>query len=155
MKRWAWILCGLLIFGFAENTGAQMESLQPVQLLQVLKDDNGITIKTDTMDYGRGETLWAALKDLQDTSEKRIFLETADMLVLGEHTESLLPELKRILRPAVQVCRSKEEMDLPQAAAFLKTHGSNRILGEITKQNAVIPELQLAGGRLRLAGNKG
>ena len=155
MKRWAWILCGLLIFSFMENTGAQVESLQPVQLVQIHKDENGITLETDTKDFGRGDTLSGALENLQATSEKRIFLETADMLILGRNGELLIMELKTILRPAVQVCRSEDKLDLFQAAAFLQNHRSSVILAEIPDGNTELPELQLAGGRLRLAGNNG
>ena len=155
MKRWTWLLWGLLIFGFIENTGARMESLQPVQLLQVIKDESGVTLKTDTKELGRGRTFCRALENLQETSEKRIFLETADMLILGEHAEELLPELKKILRPAVQVCKSDAELDLSQAAAFLENHRSEKILAEITEDTEELPDLQNTGGRLKLAGNNG
>ena len=154
MKRWTWILCGLLAFGFMEKTGAQVEVLQPVQLLQVQKEKGIIWLKTDTEDFGSGESLQAAMKNLQETSEKRIFLETADMLILGENTQELLPELRTLLRPAVQVCGSKDELDLAQAAAYLKNHRSSITLAGITEEERKLPELKAEGGRLRLAGNQ-
>ena len=154
MKRWMWLLCGLLAFWMIEETGSQVEQLQPVQLLQVTKKNGSIFLRTDTKDYGRGETLQSALADLQETSEKQIFLETADMLVLGENTENLLPELKMYLRPAVQVCSIRDEIDLSQAAVYLKNHGSQVRLGR-WEEDRKLPELKAAEGRLRLEGSNG
>ena len=154
MKRWMWLMCALLLFCLMEQTGAQVEMLQPVQLLQVSKINGSIWLRTDTKDFGTGKTLQDALEDLQATSEKQIFLETADMLILGENTEYLLPELRAYLRPAVQVCRTVGEMDPAQAAAFLENHSSRLTLGEYAEKSQ-LPELKAAGGRLRLAENHG
>ena len=154
MKRWMWLLCGLLAFWMIEETGSQVEQLQPVQLLQVTKKNGSIFLRTDTKDFGMGETLQSALADLQETSEKQIFLETADMLVLGENTENLLPELKMYLRPAVQVCSIRDEIDLSQAAVYLKNHGSQVRLGR-WEEDRKLPELKASEGRLRLEGSNG
>ena len=154
MKRWMWILCGLLVFSLMEETGSRVEELQPVQLLQVTKKNGSIWLETDTNDFGRGDTLKNAMEDLQITAEKQIFLETADMLVLGENTESLLPELRRYLRPAVQVCRTQDDIDLTQAAVYLQNHRSYITLSRLSAE-VTLPELKAAGGRLRLAGNNG
>ena len=133
-----------------EETGSQVEMLQPVQLLQVTKLNGSIRLRTDTKDFGAGKTLQDAMEDLQATSEKRIFLETADMLILGENTEYLIPKLRRYLRPAVQVCRINEEMDPAQAAGYLQNHRSPATLARY-EEFKELPQLRAAGGRLWLA----
>ena len=150
MKRWMWILCGLLAFCLIEETGAQVEKLQPMQLLQATKENGCICLRTDTKEFGKGNTMLTAMRDLQDTAEKKIFLETADMLLLGENTEMLLPELRKLLRPAVQVCRVRGGIDLSQAALYLQNHSSNVTIGRMTAFKE-LPELKEEGGRLRLA----
>ena len=107
MKRWMWILCGLLAFQMLEKTGSEMETLQPVQLLEVSRQGRWILLRTDTGDRGMGENLLSALQDMQESSRGRIFLETAEQVILKKGTESLVPELQQLLRPAAAVCMGK------------------------------------------------
>ena len=153
MKRWMWILGALLAFQLMEKTASDIEQLQPVQLLEVSRSRGEILLRTDTGDQGRGRNLEAAMKNMADTSEKRIFLETADQLLLRKNTEYMVPELYRLLRPAVRVCRVGQKVDLKQAAEFLSTHEPRNTLGKLYAGEGQLPELKVERGRLKLAGN--
>ena len=153
MKRWMWILGALLAFQLMEKTGSDIEQLQPVQLLEVSRSRGEILLRTDTGDQGRGRNLEAAMKNMADTSEKRIFLETADQLLLRKNTEYMVTELYRFLRPAVRVCRVGQKVDLKQAAKFLSTHEPRNTLGKLYAGEGQLPELKVERGRLKLAGN--
>lgn len=152
MKRWMWILCGILVFQFLGETGEEVENLKPVQLLYAEKNGMEILLETDTGDQGRGQSLEEALENMQETASGRIFLETADQLLLSEDSEELLPELQRVLRPAARVCIAEEKPDLKEAAEFLTFHKPETTMGRLKSGIILLPGLILEEGRMRLEG---
>ena len=155
MKRWMWIICGILAFQMLGKTGEDLETLKPVQLLQVEKEQEQIILKTDTGDRVRGNTLRLALEDMQETADGRIFLETADYLLLTEGTEELVPELRKQLRPAVRLCMAEKNGNLKKLAQFLSAHEPGVSLGQYGYGKEKLPVLIMRKGRLKLAGNYG
>ena len=149
MKRWAWILCGILLMGTGGKTGEDLETLKPVCLLEVSWKKGSVMLRTDTGDYGTGASLQSALKDMEETSSGRIFLETADFLLLEGNAEALLPEIWEKLRPAVRVCRTEEKLDLRQAAEYLSVHLPETTLGGMEREGDIPPELIKEGERLK------
>ena len=150
MKRWMWILCGILVFQLLGETGTQVENLKPVQLLYGSREADKIILKTDTGDMGSGESLQEALANMQKTASGRIFLETADLLLLSESSADLLPELRTVLRPAVRVCIANQEPDLKAAAEYLSYHEPETILGQLRSRKYPLPELILKEGGMEL-----
>ena len=152
MKRWIWILCGVLLFGLMGENGTEIENLKPVQLLEISRENGRILLQTDTGDRGRGRNLQEALEDLQASSDGRIFLETADLLLVRKNTEDLLNHLDSILRPAVRICITESQVDLQKAAKFLSCHRPERTLGEYRTGRKSLNRLLLKEGKMYLEG---
>lgn len=122
MKKWIVMLLAALWFTVLPSSGTELGQLHPVSLLAIQTEGKTIHISTDTMDEGAGETLDAALRNLEDTTPGHIFLDTAENLILTEQTRFLLPRLKQLLRPGVTVCIAKTQIDPKTAADYLNTH---------------------------------
>ena len=150
MKRWVWLLCGILLMGAGGKQGVELENLKPVSLLEVRREDGIITLRTDTGDYGTGKTWQAALKDMEETSTGMIFMETADFLLLCENTDELLPEICEKLRPAIRVCKSERKIDPQSAAEFLSAHPPCTTLGAVFREGKEPARLLKEGGRLKI-----
>ena len=122
MKKWIWMLVALLVFTALPSPGAELGELHPVSLLMVSDPEKIIRLSTDTLDHGEGETLDAALQNLEDTTPGHLFLDTVETLILTEQTRYLLPQLKKLLRPGATVCIAEGELNLEAAPEYLHTH---------------------------------
>ena len=63
-----------------------------------------VRLQTDTGDTGVGINPNSALKDMQEHAVGKLFLETADYLILQAGCEEMLPALSEMLRPSCKVC---------------------------------------------------
>ena len=142
MKRWLWILLAVLTVHLLGTQGTNLEDLEPVQLLQAEQREGKILLKTDTGSEGQGSTLDQALEDLKQSASGRIFLETAEQVLIVEGAESLLPGLSRVLRPGVRVIRGKKPMEPAQAAAYLRVHKTKTTLADVRAGAKNLPLLQ-------------
>ncbi len=146
MKRMMWFLAALSMVLLMRLPGqsADVAELEPVETVLVCRRDGGICITTDTGATGTGENLPLAVEDLNRHASGRIFLDTADyLLVEGEDisweesgrifldtADYLLvegediswEELYPVFRPGCWVCRASGVEDLEAAGAFLKIH---------------------------------
>lgn len=122
MKKWLIMFLALLAFAVLPTSGTELGELHPVSLLMVRSRGKQIQLYTDTLDRGEGETLDAALKNLEDTTPGHLFLDTVEYLILTERTKYLIPQLKQLLRPGVAVCIGEEELDVQALPEYLKTH---------------------------------
>ena len=121
MKKWI-VLLALLAFELLPSQGTELGEIHPISLLAVDMEGKNICLSTDTMDTGVGETLDAALANLEDTTPGHLFLDTAENLVVTEQSRFLIPELEAVLRPGVMVCMTDTEIDLNTASEFLHQH---------------------------------
>lgn len=122
MKKWLIMVLVLLIFAVLPTSGTELGELHPVSLLMIQTQGKQIQLYTDTLDRGNGETLDAALKNLEDTTPGHLFLDTVEYLILTEQTRYLIPQLKQLLRPGVVVCMGEGELDVQALPEYLKTH---------------------------------
>lgn len=97
--------------------------LIPVQVVSVYKENGWTVIETDTEDKGIGGTAKQALRNLKDTACGRIYLDTAQYLLLGMDAADAVEELRGELRSTVRMCQSDKQVDLTQAAKYLTVHG--------------------------------
>ena len=101
MKRW--LIGGVMIIALAllngENrTGTDIAELEPAQVLWV--DEAGaVEVRTDMGQMGRGRNLDEAVRDMEQTATGRVFLETAEYLLVTPGGATRLDELCRLLRP--------------------------------------------------------
>ena len=122
MKNRIVILLALLVFTALPSSGTELGELHPVSLLVIRTQGKKLQLLTDTMDMGEGETLDAALRNLEDTTSGHLFLDTVENLILTEETQFLIPQLRQILRPGVAVCATKSELNPETASEYLNSH---------------------------------
>ena len=130
MKKWMFMLLALLAFTVLPSSGTELGELHPVSLLVVRTQGRNIQLLTDTVDVGAGETLDAALQNLEDTTPGHLFLDTVENLILTEETIYLIPQLKQLLRPSVTVCVTESELNSETAPEYLHTHTPKQKLSD-------------------------
>lgn len=131
--------------GLLPFTGTDVGKLHPVEVLAVSVSDEQITVETDTGLEGTGKSLKAAIEDLKQTSAGKIFLETANYLLVNEDGISLLPELFALLRPACQVYISAGSGKMDKVSKYLESHPSDVTLLRYMQGMENIPKLSLQG----------
>lgn len=102
--------------------GEDVGKLLPVELIQIYKEADSVVIATDDGAGGTGATVRDAIGNLKATTAGVIFLDTADYLLVDETAAEEVTVLTEYLKPSVRVCASVGEIDLKEAAAFLKVH---------------------------------
>ena len=154
MKRGIWILLAIGALLLTGETGMDLEDLRPVETLLLSTEEEQVILETDTGDRGEGESLPAAVRNLNETSEGRIFLETAAFLIYRPEAAPVLPQLKSWLRPETAVCVAEENLDVKTAGRFLNFHRPDCTLRELWKKSEEPPVLSMEKGRYRLAGEE-
>lgn len=154
MKHWVWYLVGLLVTAVAFGmpfTASDVAKLQPVQVVQVSVETDGITVQTDTGDLGIGETLSGAFDDLKRTTPGYVFLETAQYLLVTHSAAPLLQELSLYLRPGCSVYMLYGEAELTKVAQYLSAHASDVTLRDCAAGDCSLPLLMAEGGKVSVA----
>lgn len=153
MKHWVWYALAVAVLsalGFAPFRGMDVAELAPVELLRVSEKGGVYFVETDGGEVGRGNDLQAAFADLESKASRKIFLETAEYLLIQPDLIQLLPELTGRLRPACAVCLEYGEADLGKTAPFLETHKPQVTLQDVRAGENHIPALMIWEGRMRL-----
>ncbi|MDO5153925.1 MAG: hypothetical protein Q4D50_11305 [Eubacteriales bacterium] len=149
MKRWIILAAAAAVVLMSPSRKeTDVGELLPVELLYIYKEESGIWVQTDTGDLGIGADLQSALKDLKETAPGKIFLDTADYLIITKETVDLLPQLWGILRPSTEVCLGINADT--QAAAFLSAHKPGVTLNDIRSGGRFLPTLIRTGERYYL-----
>ena len=132
MKRMMWLLAALSMVLLMRLPGqsADVAELEPVETVLVCRRGSDICITTDTGATGTGENLPLAVEDLNRHASGRIFLDTADYLLV-EGEDISWEELYPVFRPGCWVCRASGIEDLEAAGAFLKIHPPSNILLQV------------------------
>lgn len=153
MKRWLWYAAALaLILAVSAESyrGNDVGELRPVQTVRILVRDGVKVIETDSGELGEGETLQDAFADMEATSPARIFLDTAEYLLITPDCKDLLPELMDYLRPSCCLCLIEGEADLEQVGRFLQIHVPDLTLMDFRAGMDEIPLLRTVNGRMEL-----
>lgn len=148
MKRWiVYALAAAALLTLRPKEMKDVSGLIPVELLYINKEAGLIRAETDTGAVGKGRSLEAALKDLEQTAPGRIFLETADYLIITINTANLLPKLAEVVRPATEVCIGIH-VDA-EAVSYLNAHRPTVTMKDIRAGATVIPTLVRSEERYR------
>lgn len=153
MKRLLWYLtavAAVLFLSGAESAGMDIGKLQPVQVVLVAEESGTVLVSADTGEWGSGEDLAQAMKDLQTTSSLEVFLETADYLLISPNCEDLLPSMKDYLRPSCVVCVVEGQPDLMQVGQFLQRKKPKVTLLQYDAGERVLETLFIEEGRMYL-----
>lgn len=153
MKRWLWYGAALLLVwavGAESFAGRDVGAFQPVQTLQVTREDGRIRVETDTGEWGEGTSLCEAFENMENTADAEMFLDTAEYLLIGMDCEDLLDELMERLRPSCNICRVVGKVDPAQVGLYLRAHPPKRTLMEYRAGLKEIQVLEGDGGRMEL-----
>lgn len=153
MKHWVIYLAAaviVIVLGWLPFPVSDVGDLQPLEVLYVFRQNDGLCLASDTGDRGRGATMEAAFQDLREGAAGEIFMDTADYVLLGFGTEDQVQTLWQELRPGCQVCRVSGEPDLEQAADFLSTHEPGVTLLQLRTGETKLPVLLAEEGEMHL-----
>lgn len=153
MNKWIvylLILAAIPVLGFGGFGGEDVGKLYPVQAVMISPDKEGLRILTDGGQCGWGKDVNAAMEDLNATSSERVFLDTADYLLLELGTEDWLPQLKQYLRPSCSVCYASNQVDLEEAALYLQLHQPELTLTQYEAGQRELSTLIYNEGRMTL-----
>ncbi len=153
MKRWPWYIAALIltaVLGWMPFEGSDVAKLEPVEVVWVQQVADSVRVKTDTDNMGTGKNLSAAFQNLKDSTPGRVFLETADYVLINQEAASILPELAQYLRPASGVCILESNAELDEIAQFLNAHSPKVSLLDCQKGNIQLQRLIVQEGRMQL-----
>lgn len=153
MKKWLWyglIIAAVAVFSGGNIAGKDVGKLQPVQVVRVAGGEGQILLETDTQNWGYGENVDAAIKNMKKTASGEIFLDTADYLLIAEGAEKTLPDLMDHLRPSCAICKVHGTADLAQVGQFFEVHAPKLTLADWRAGEWTMPVLISEEGRMEL-----
>jgi len=149
LKR-IWVYGLLLAAALLVPTNAcDLGKLQPVETVSLYKENGLVVMETDTGALGKGETLEAALRNMEETTAGVIYLDTATYLLVRRETEDMIPQIREYLKGSVRVCRTQDSVKVEETASYLNVH-SPKVKLATWKPGTVLPFLRISDGRLAL-----
>ena len=123
--------------------------LRPVEVVWVMREGDQVILQTDTEDYGAGTNVMLALEALKLTSTGRIYLDTADFLLIGKGAEQDAEALRKVLKPGVLLCGVQDVQPTSEVSQYLRIHGE---LPKFSGWNSgsQLPLLAVENNRLKL-----
>lgn len=152
MKRWLIFLGAMIVTGLVlrlPHPATDLSDLEPVEVVLVRQTEKGIEVETDTGAIGRGKDLTLAVEDLEEHAMGKVFLDTADYLLLEIH-DGDYERFYSVFRPGCHVCLADGVEDLSQAGVFLQTHKPRNSLIQIRAGERMLEELVEKEGELEL-----
>ena len=137
----------LLAILLPKGRGTDLSELIPVEILYIDKVEDHIQVVTDQGVSGMADTLEAALADMQGTSPGRVFLDTAEYLLVTEQALPELENLMRTIRPSVKLLLVTQQPQWDGLAAYLQGQDPEATLLDYQTENVSIPKLMSVEGR--------
>ena len=137
----------LLALLLPKGRGTDLSELIPVEILYIDKVEDHIQVVTDQGVSGMADTLEAALADMQGTSPGRVFLDTAEYLLVTEQALPELENLMRTIRPSVKLLLVTQQPQWDGLAAYLQGQDPEATLLDYQTENVSIPKLMSVEGR--------
>lgn len=153
MKRWlfyAAIIVAAALLSGKGTPGSDVGKLQPVQVVRVSAGADWVKIETDTGDLGAGSNLEQAFENMKATSSAKIFLDTAEYLLVPQGREELISEMMAYLRPSCTVCIVDGEPDMEKVGDFLHQHEPQTTLMHYRAGQQELRKLVIREGRMEL-----
>ena len=126
-KLWIGFLAAAsaVCFWMLAKTGTDAAKLLPARVLVIEERDGAVRVSSDNGAAGSGETLAAALKQMEQSAEGVLFLDTAEHIVLLQSAGALLPAAAQQpqFRPAAKLYLARlPELHAAEAVEFLQAH---------------------------------
>lgn len=130
--------------------GTDVGKLIPVELVFLYREADQIVIETDVGEWGRGETVDAAVRDMHESASGEVFLDTAEYLLIEEPVLDQMDVISGYLKGCVRVCKAQRGLDLQEAARYLDAHRPEMKL-KVAKTAEITEQLKQIGGKLKLS----
>ncbi len=116
--------------------------LEPIQAVWLYIEDDHIALKTDTDDYGAGQTVEDAIHAMKENSEGVVYLDTAQFLLVSENALPYMTQLTKALKDSVKICLW-EGNDVKSVARYMQSHDVGYKMKELNrgKQLQTIPQI--------------
>ena len=126
-KLWIGFLAAAsaVCFWMLAKTGTDAAKLLPARVLVIEERDGAVRVSSDNGAAGSGETLAAALQQMEQSAEGVLFLDTAEHIVLLQSAGALLPAAAQQpqFRPAAKLYLARlPELHAAEAVEFLQAH---------------------------------
>ena len=122
MRAFLYIL-SLGLLAFAPVKRLDVARLEPVEAVAVYRKGDWVFLQTDTGDMGKGTDAVQALEAMKRNTASVIYLDTAQILLVGEDTEQYVQQLRQYLHGSVLVGEYRGD-DVKEAAEYEKIHGT-------------------------------
>lgn len=106
-------------------TGTDAAKLLPTQVLIIGMDHGAVQVRSDNGAAGCGATLSQALVQMENSAEGRLFLDTAEHIVIEQNAQQLLEQVvtQKRFRPAAKLYLTQTRMaDTSKLPTFLQAH---------------------------------
>lgn len=141
-------------------TGADAAKLLPTQVLVIGMEDGQVRVRSDVRAAGSGASLSQALVQLERSAEGRLFLDTAEHIVLEQGAQELVEQVvvQERFRPAAKLYLMQGSAEAAELAAFLQAHpGPVRLVQAralaLRAEQLVLPRIEIdESGGMQLAG---
>ena len=131
----------VVLLGTSPFRGTDISALVPVEVVWIGLEESMVHLETDTGPFGEGRDVSAAIENLKSKAPGKVFLDTADYLIVEKGREELLEQLYTILRPSCMVCCADAVSDLEASVEFLKAHEPKMTLRQWKVENEALPIL--------------
>lgn len=130
----------LILVLFAPVNKQDIGDLEPIQAVWMYTENGKIALKTDTGDYGVGDTVQSAVQTMKQNSEGLVYLDTAQFLLVSKDAVEYIDEIMGMLKKSVKVCQW-EGNDVLAAARYMQSHKMGNKIKELDsiKQLQIIP----------------
>ena len=153
MMIWAAAIALTGFTGLLPFSGTDVGKLHPVEVVIASVKDGIICVETDTGVCGTGETTQKAIEDLKRLAAGKVFLETANYLLVREDSIYLLDTFYDLLRPACQVYVFAGNGEWEDVSNYLESHLSRMTLLRYRQGFRDIPRLFVQGEGYQIEGS--
>ncbi len=153
MKKWAFFCGAILAIGVfvrIKPTGVDVAALEPVELLYVDSRNGMYYLMVDTGQEGSGKTVAEAISNLKDRSSGKIFLNTAEHLLVSPAAWEAVERFFQHLRPDCSVVIAAGQPDMEAAPLFLRTHKPGFTINDLRAGDTDVPLLRSDEGGMLL-----
>ena len=106
---------------FAPVVRLDIAKLSPVEAVAIYMENGSVVLKTDEENQGIGTDAVSALRDLKEKAPAIIYLDTARYLLIGTGAEDAAEQLRKHLKPTIQIGVYKGG-DVKEEAKYLDVH---------------------------------
>ena len=101
---------------------AEVENLEPIQTIWLYTENGNPVMQTDTEDKGSGASISEALEDMKLHSDKLVYLDTAQYLLVSEDAVDKISEIQPFLKESVRICLWDGAGEMAEASMYMQTH---------------------------------